>query len=90
MLDVASELIKQEYTSNTDTLLCIKRLYQTKRYMDGIRSITELIENNERIVLYNTNVKNIVKAKFTKYGFLSTAVLTIVILILVFLIVKMN
>lgn len=88
LLDVASELIKQEYLSNTDTLLRIRRLHQTKRYMDGIRTITDSIESKERVILYNTNKQNIEKAKFMKYGFLSTAVLTIIILILVFFIVR--
>ncbi len=88
LLEVASELIQQEYTSNTDTLSRMRRLYQTKRYMDGIRVITDNIEAKERVILYNTNKQNIEKAKLTKYGFLSTAALIIIILILVFFIVR--
>lgn len=88
LMEVASILVKDEYTYNTDTTKRIRMLYQTKRYMDGIRKITNDIETKERIVLQQTNLKNINKARLTKFGYFATALLAIVILIIVFFIIR--
>ena len=88
LVSVAEELVKDELTNNTDTLKRIRMLYQTKRYMDGIRKISNDIENKERDILYNTNIENIEKARLTKYGYFATAVLATTILIIVFFIIR--
>lgn len=87
-MDVANVLVKDEYTYKTDTSKRIRMLYQTKRYMDGIRKITNDIESKERIVLQQTNLKNINKARLTKYGYFATAFLATGILIIVFFIIR--
>jgi CHASE3 domain sensor protein len=84
LVSVAEELVKDEFNNNTDTLKRIKMLYQTKRYMDGIRKISNDIEQKERKILYKTNIENIEKALLTKYGYFATAILAITILIIVF------
>ncbi len=88
LLSVAEELVNDELTNNTDTLKRIRMLYQTKRYMDGIRKISNDIENKERDILYKTNIENIEKARLTKYGYFATAVLATTILIIVFFIIR--
>ncbi len=88
LVSVAEELVKDEFNNNTDTLKRIKMLYQTKRYMDGIRKISNDIEHKERQILYRTNIENIEKALLTKYGYFATAILATIILIIVFFIIR--
>lgn len=88
LVTLSNELVTDEYNHNTDTLKRMRLLYQSKRYMDGIRKITNDIEKAERIVLQKTNSENIKKARLTKYGYFATAALAIIILVIVFFIIR--
>ncbi len=85
---VANELVNFEISKKTDSVRRTKLLYQSKRYMDGVRSIIGSIETSERQLLRKTAAENVEKALLTKYGFLTTATLIIIILLIVFVIVR--
>lgn len=87
-LEVAEKLISDEYYNRTDTILRKELLYKTKRYMNGIRNIVNEIEQYERKQLLEINNENVKKAQLTKIGYLSTAILSILILIIVYFIVR--
>ena len=88
LVAASEELVNYEYTKSTDSLKRQQLLYQSKRYMDGIRSIITHIEETERLILRQTATENVSKAVITKYGFVTTAVLSILILVVVFIIVR--
>lgn len=88
LISVSEELVSYEYFKSTDTLKRKQLLYQSKRYMDGIRAIITHIEETERLILRQTAKENVNKAIITKYGFITTTFLSILILILVFIIVR--
>lgn len=88
LVTISNELVRDEYNNSTDTLKRKRLLYQSRRYMDGIRKITNDIEKTERIVLQKTNLENINKARLTKYGYFATAALAIIILVIVFFIIR--
>lgn len=88
LLTSSEELVNFEIKKNTDSVKRTQLLYQSKRYMDGIRSIINHIETEERLLLRKTAAENVDKAQLTKYGFLTTAGLIVIILIIVFFIVR--
>ncbi len=88
LVHVSDKLVQTEFSHKTDSVKRINMLYQSKRYMDGIRSIIENIEQEERLILRQTANENVKKATITKYGFITTALLSILILITVFIIVR--
>ena len=88
LIYASEQLVNFEYEKNTDSLKRKQLLYQSKRYMDGIRSIITHIEETERLILRQTASENVKKAIITKYGFIATALLSILILIVVFIIVR--
>lgn len=88
LVNASEDLVSYEYSKSTDSLKRQQLLYQSKRYMDGIRSIITHIEETERLILRQTAKENVNKAIITKYGFITTAVLSIFILVVVFIIVR--
>lgn len=88
LIAASSELVRFEVDKNTDSAKRTTLLYQSKRYMDGIKNIIGSIEKQERLLLRKTAAENVQKAQLTKYGFITTAGLIIIILILVFFIVR--
>lgn len=88
LVEVSDVLVKDESFHKTDSAKRIGLLYKSKRYMDGIRAIITGIEQEERLILRQTANENVKKATITKYGFATTALLSILILITVFIIVR--
>jgi PAS domain S-box-containing protein len=88
LVNIADELVLDEYTNHTDSLKRINLLRESRKYMDGIRSIINEIEEKERVILRQTNVQNISKARLTKVGYFTITAIAIAILIVVFFIVR--
>jgi CHASE3 domain sensor protein len=88
LIKIADELVLDEYTNSTDSLKRIYLLDESKNYMDGIRIIIDDIEEKERVILRQTNIQNISKARLTKVGYFTITAIAIAILIVVFFIVR--
>lgn len=88
LIQVSDELVEYERLNKTDSVRRITLLYNSKRYMDGLRSIIINIEKKERTLLRLTASESVKKALITKYGFLTTAMLAILILLVVFFVVR--
>ncbi len=82
------KLIVAERTNQTDTLERYQQILSAKISMDKIRSIINIIELENRVILKNINIKNRKLAIFTQYGFIITGVFTLFALLSVFLIIK--
>ncbi len=88
LLDVSEQLVFDEKMNRTDTIKRHQLLYASKRYMDEIRVLVSEIEERERVQLQITAKQTIKKALLAKFGYLTTALLSIIILVAVFFIVR--